>query len=114
MLIAAILWYRLFSSILMAISFEINAYDPCVMNRIMEGKHQAVKFHIDDLMSSMNVTKVNDSFVTWLNKKYGKHAEVKATRGKQNDYLGMTIDFSTKDKVVNNMTNYIWNMLADS
>ena len=53
MLIAALLWYRLFSSDLMAIGFEINPYDPCVMNRIMEGKQHTVKFHIDDLMSSM-------------------------------------------------------------
>ena len=46
-------------------------------------------------------------FFTWLNKKYGKHGKVKATRGKQHDYLGMTIDFSTKGKVVIDMCDYI-------
>ncbi len=114
MLIAALLWYRLFSSNLMAIGFEVNPYDPCVMNRIKEDKQQSVRFHVDDLMSSTEVVKVNDNFLTWLNKKYGKHGEVKATRGKRHEYLGMTMDFATKGKVVIDMFDYIRNMLADS
>ena len=41
-------------------------------------------------------------------------AKLKATRGTRHDYLGMTIDFATKDKVVIDMCDYIKNMLADS
>jgi len=81
MLIAALLWYHLFSSNLMAIGFEINPYDPCVMNRIKEDNQHTVKFHVDDPMSSTEVVLVNDHFGTWLNKKYGKHSKVKTTRG---------------------------------
>ena len=114
MLIAALLWYRLFSSDLMSVGFEINPYDPCVLNRIREGIQHTVLFHVDDLMSSVARACVNTAFLKWLNKKYGKHGEVKATRGKRHDYLGMTIDFSTKGKVVIDMCDYIKNMLADS
>jgi len=99
-LIAALLWYHLFSSYLKATGFEINLYNPCVMNRIMEGKQHTVKFHVDNHMSSTYVINVNDIFGTWINKKYGKHGKVKTARGKRHDYLGMMIDFSTKGKVV--------------
>jgi len=114
MLIAALLWYRLFSSDLMAVGFEINPYDPCVLNRIRESIQHTVLFYVDDLMSSVAKAIVNDTFLKWLNTKYGKHGEVKATRGKRHEYLGMTIDFSTKGKVMIDMCDYIRNMLADS
>jgi hypothetical protein len=36
--------------------------------------------------------KVNDQSHKWLNDKYGQYGDVKATRGKIHDYLGMTFN----------------------
>ena len=57
-------------------------------------------FHVDDLMSNHVDAEVNTKFLVWLNALYGKHGEVKAARGKVHGYLGMTIAFSVKGKVI--------------
>jgi hypothetical protein len=114
MLIAAILWYKQFKGDLETIGFEFNPYDPCVCNRMVNGKQQTVRFHVDDLMSSHMDPKINDQFLEWLNKKYGSYGAVKATRGMKHDYLGMTFDFSQTGKVIIDMRDYVANMLEDS
>ena len=64
-------------------------------------------------MSSHQEYKVNTQFLHWLNKLYGGHGEVKATRGLKHDYLGMTLDFSQPGKVVVDMVDYINNMVNE-
>ena len=115
MLIAALLWYKQFRSDLENIGFTFNPYDPCVANRIANGtgKQQTVCFHVDDLKSSHVDPKVNDKFLKWLNKMYGAHGEVKATRGPIHDYLGMTFDYSEKGKVKIGMVDYVTAMVED-
>jgi hypothetical protein len=93
MLIAALLWYRQFKTDLEAVVFKFNTYDPCVANRKVNSATQTIRFHVDDLKSSHIDSKVNDNFLSWLNHRYGKHGEVKATRGKIHDYLGMTFTY---------------------
>jgi hypothetical protein len=86
--------------------FKFNNYDPCIANCKINGAIQSVKFHVDDLKSSQNDPKVNDYFIPSLNVKYGKHGEVKATRGKVHDYFGMTFTYG-EDGVALDMRNYI-------
>ena len=82
-------------------------------NKIVNGKQQTVRFHVDDLMSSHVDSKINDKFHQWLNKKYGKFGEVKVTRGKIHDYLGMRFDFLEPGKVKVDMIDYVKEMLGD-
>jgi hypothetical protein len=107
MLKAALLWYRRFRRDLESQNFEFNPYDPCVANRWVEHKRQTVKFHVDDLKSSHKVVKVNDEFHKWLNKVYGNHGEVKATRGKIHDYLGMLFEYTDDGKLIVSMKDYM-------
>jgi hypothetical protein len=90
MLVAALLWYQQFKKDLEKAGFKFNPYDPCIANRKVNGSTHSVKFHVDDLKSSHIDPKVNDQFHKWLNDKYRQCREVKATRGKVHDYLGMT------------------------
>ena len=55
--------------------------------------------------------KVNDEFDKWLNKKYGEQSPVTSHRGKVHDYLGMTLNFSEKGKVIIDVTDYAKSML---
>jgi hypothetical protein len=112
MLQAALLWYKKFQKELEENGFIFNPYDPCVANRMVNGKQQCIRFHVDDLMSSHVDPKVNDDFLKWLNEMYGNYGEVKATRGNTHDYLGMTLIFKDK-KVTVDMTDYVENMLAE-
>jgi hypothetical protein len=64
-------------------------------------------------MSSHVDPKVNDDFLKWLNKMYGSHGEVKATRGKVHDYLGMTFTFRDDGKVEISMVDYITKLVDE-
>ena len=107
MLIASLLWYKKFRKDLESIGFVFNPYDPCVANRLIDGKQQTIRFHVDDLMSSHLDPQVNKDFLAWCNKMYGTYGEVKATFGPVHDYLGMTFDFSEPGKVKIDMIDYL-------
>lgn len=113
MLISAVLWYKRFRKDLESIGYDFNPYDPCVANKKIEGKQHTICFHVDDLKASHVMSKVNTKFLKWLNKIYGQHGEVKATRGFVHDYLGMTLDYSEKGKVKIGMTDYIASMVDE-
>ena len=113
MLISSVLWYNKFRKDLEKVGFEFNPYDPCIANRIVNGKQQTIKFHVDDLMSSHINPKVNNKFLIWLNMMYGDLGKVTATRGKVHDYLGMTLIFNDDGSVDIDMTDYIKKMIKD-
>ena len=46
----------------MAYGFEINPYNPCVVNKRVNGKQLTVMWHVDDVKSSHVDSKVNDIF----------------------------------------------------
>jgi hypothetical protein len=56
---------------------------------------------------------VNDEFGKWLNQKYGNYGEVKAVQGKVHEYLGMTLDFTHRGKLIVNMRDYVAGMTDD-
>ena len=66
MLQSSMLYYKKFRKDLESIGFKVNPYDPCVANRIVNGKQHTVTWHIDDLKSSHVDPKVNDEFLEWL------------------------------------------------
>ena len=63
-------------------------------------------------MSSHVDPEVNTKFLKFLNDKYGKHVEVKCTRGTSHEYLGMTLDFED-GKMTVYMVAYVKNMLEE-
>ena len=68
MLTASLLWYLKFKKDLEGIGFKFNDYDPCIANRLVNGKQHTIRFHVDDLLSSHVDPKVNDRFAVWLEK----------------------------------------------
>ena len=113
MLQASLLWYTKLRTDLENYGFEFNPYDPCIANKIVNGKQQTIRFHVDDLMSSHIDPKVNDEFYAWMDNTYGKLKKVTCTRGPIHEYLGMTIDFSKKKKVKIRMDAYVKRMLDE-
>ena len=111
MLEAALLLYNEFKKDLEE-GFEFNPYDPCVANKMVKNKQFTIRFHVDDLMLSHVDPTVNTDFLKFLNRKYGKHVEVKSTRGKKHDYLGMTLIFDN-GKLIVSMVYYVKNMLEE-
>jgi hypothetical protein len=67
MMVASLLYYHKFTKSLTEIGFEINPYDPCVVNKMMiEGQQMMLCFHVDDCKLSHCKSKVMDEMIEWL------------------------------------------------
>jgi hypothetical protein len=93
--------------------FEINPYDWCVANKMINGKQCTILWHVDDLKTSHVDPEVNAEIVKLINDEFGKEAPITVTRGKTHDYLGMTLDCTEKGKVKIKMIDCVEKMLAD-
>jgi hypothetical protein len=102
--VSAMLFSRKLRDDLLEQEFAINPYDPCVANKVVNGKQLTVCCHVDDLKASHVQPQVVDNFISWVKQKYGTIDEVKVIRGKIHSYLGMTLDYSTPGEVSVDMT----------
>ena len=42
------MWYNLFSTTIEGLGFEINPYDRCVANKVIEGKKCTMAWYVED------------------------------------------------------------------
>ena len=49
---SALLFYLTLKSVLESNLFKINLYDPCMANKMMNGKQMTIVWHADDLKVS--------------------------------------------------------------
>jgi hypothetical protein len=111
-MIAGLLYYRKFSESLTEQGYVANAYNPCVWNKVIEGKLSTICFHVDDCKISHKSVKVNDNTIKWLRRDYESiftdgSGEMKVARGKVHKYLGMKLDFTTAGVVIVTMIDYV-------
>ena len=91
--------------------FDINPYDPCVANKLVNEKQMTVRWHVDDLMiSRVNKGKILN-FVKCIKDIYGDNLVENV--GKVHDYLGMTFDYAFGGEVRINMCKYLSSIIAD-
>jgi hypothetical protein len=112
-LTASMLFWKDLSGHLSNEGYKANAYDPCVMNKVVNGKQCTVLWHVDDLKVSHVEGAVIEGVLDGLNKRYGVETPLTVTRGDLHDYLGMTIDYSTDGKAAIRMQDYAESMLED-
>ena len=67
---AALLFYKKLRRDLEDEGYKVNSYDPCVANKIIQGKQHTIMWHVDDLMASHIDAKVNQQFIEWVKSKY--------------------------------------------
>eukprot|EP00934_Nitzschia_sp_Nitz4_P004202 Nitzschia sp. Nitz4//scaffold466_size5842//986//4399//NITZ4_009198-RA/size5842-processed-gene-0.7-mRNA-1//-1//CDS//3329552510//4192//frame0 len=115
MLQSSLWFYKQLRHDLEQIGFEVNPYDPCVANRMINGKQHTVTWHVDDLKSSHVDPKVNDKFAEWLENKYGDPniGKVQQVRGKRHDYLAMHLDYNIPGAIQIDMAYYVKAMLEE-
>jgi len=70
MMMASILYYWQFKASLESIGFEFHPYDPCVVNKMVEGKQWTICFNVDDCKISHAYSRVVDQMIEWLRKHY--------------------------------------------
>ena len=94
--------------------FVPNRYDSCVVNKKVDGKQLTVAWHVDDLKVSHEKEEVLDEFIGMMGKEFGQDTPLSLSRGLVQEYLGMTLDFSERGRVVVKMSNYVKNILNDA
>ena len=105
------LFYKKLVADLESGGFVLNPYDPCVANKVVDGKQMTVCWHVDDLkVSHCDPTQVT-ILGEWLSTKYG--VAVATHLGKVHNYLGMIFNFSAKGKVMITMVEYIKTILKN-
>jgi hypothetical protein len=114
----SLLYYRKLVNSLTYIDFVINPYDPCVANKIIEGKQMTIFFHLDDCTLSHRKKTVIDSMIEYLHQEYDNIFEdgsgaMTVIRGKVHKYLGMTLDYTIGGQVKITMFDYFNEILAD-
>ena len=110
---SALLFYRKLLNDLQEQGYTLNPYDPCVVNKIIDNNIHTVIWHVDDLKASHVKKQVNDTFVEWVKSTYASDGvgQVKTSRGKVHNYLGMVLDFTEPGAVRISMEDYVERML---
>jgi hypothetical protein len=110
---ASLLFWKKLTAELNKLGFEVNPYDWCVMNKMIDGYQCTILWHVDDLKISHVDPGVVTDVIKQLEGEFGAEAPLTITRGKVHDYLGMVLDFSIPGKVKFTMIEYIKEMLDE-
>jgi hypothetical protein len=116
-MIASLLYYRKFTKRLTNDRYIINPYDPCVANKMIDGKQMTIVYHVDNCKMSHISSKVMDDTIEWLRTEYESIFEdgsgaMTVHRGKVLKYLGMTLDYSVPGQVRISMIDYVDEILS--
>ena len=98
MLRATLLFYKRLRKNLKNMGFEVNPYDPCVANMMMNGAQRTVCWHLGDL----KVSHIDEARVTvFLFKLADLYKErLKTPHGKVFNYLGMNLKYGLSPEVL--------------
>ena len=112
MLRAALLFYKRLRSDLDNMGFEVNPYDPCVANKMVNGHQMTVCWHVDDLKVSHKEESAVTALAMKLSKLYGSKTTI--CRGKVHEYLGMDMDWVTEPgTIIVSVIKYLYKVIEE-
>ena len=107
---SALQWYKLFKGTLEDMGFELNPYDQCVANKMIDGKQCTFVWYVDDCiathMSSAVLKQISDS----MQKNFG---EMSIETGSTHDFLGMKIKIRKDKKIEIDMRDQVKTLISD-
>ena len=71
--------------------FEHNPYDPCVANKLVDGKQCTICWYVDDTKISHKDSKVVDWVISELEHDFGT---MTVTHGNKHTFVGIDIEFN--------------------
>ena len=69
---SALLWYECFTKCLLNIGFKLNKYDPCVANKMINGKQCTIVWCVNDSKISHTESKIVDQVILAIEEKMGR------------------------------------------
>ena len=73
-----ILWYNLYVTTLKGIGFELNSYNICVANKIINGKQYIILWYVDDNKISQVDLTIVDSIIKIITKSLENYQSLEA------------------------------------
>ena len=70
-ILGAVLFYNKLKGVLTNMGFEMNDYDECTFNKMINGKQCTIQFHVDDLKLSYLQQQELDNIIDHLNDIFG-------------------------------------------
>ena len=107
---ARLFWDNLSTYLVKKMNFELNPYDACVANKLIDGKQCTVVWHVDDLKISHVSGEVVNEVIAQLESNYGK---MSMTIGKRHKYVGMNLIYNPDGSVTIDMIDYVKDALAE-
>ena len=92
---SALLWYTMFTECLEYLGYELNPYDLCVANKMVNDKQLTVAYYVDDLFASHVEMDALKDLKDQLEVQFGTMDTV---FGDRQTYLGIDLYFNRKDK----------------
>jgi hypothetical protein len=78
---------------------------------MINGKQFTIMWHVDGLKLSHVDAKEVDSTIEWIKSIYG--TDMRVSRGKKYDYLGMDLDYSVPGEVNLTMVDYLKRVITE-
>ena len=110
MIESALLWHRLYTEVLEKEGFELNPYDRCVANKVINGKQCTLAWYVDDNILSHSDPKVVDQILRTIESYF---LGLVIERGRKLNYLGMELDLYEKGKVKLSTVQFLTNMISE-
>jgi hypothetical protein len=108
---SALLWYDLFVNTLKDMGFELNPYDACVANKVINGTQCTIVWYVDDNKISHIDPKVVSDVILKIEERFGK---MTVTRGNKHSFLGMNFTFNKNFTVSISMKEYLKECISES
>ena len=87
LLLAAVLFYKKLLNDLLGKGFELNKYDPCVINKTINGTQCTIVWWVDDLKILHKDPRVIDGIIEWSKNNKDKEIGIlELTRGKNMNF----------------------------
>jgi hypothetical protein len=90
---SAKLWYDKLCEVLTNDGYKMNNYDPCLFNKMVDGKQITIAFHVDDLLVTSENKQAIDELMTMLQENF---AAITINRGNNHSYLSMNINIDSE------------------
>ena len=101
---SALSWFELFSSTLIKFGFQLNPYDTCIVNAIINDTQFTICWYVDDNKLSHADASVATKMITKIESKFAK---LSITCCCKHQFLGMDIIFNKNGTVTIGMSCYI-------
>jgi len=109
---SAMHFWKTLNAKLISMGFMVNPYDKCIANKVIRRRKCTILWQLDDIKVSDVDSQVVSGVLGELRKIIRKRGTTNCESWQKHNYLGMVLDYPTRDAVQITMYDYIKNMLV--